>query len=80
MVTYIISEDCVALFLAPGQLHDMEALVRFCLVREGLEPWDRIEGELFDRGDGLLLIARPLPPLLRRLDDNFPRLRRCHRR
>ena len=74
MVTICVSRDTLALLLTAEELCDVRGAVRLSLESAGLEPWHDLEAELYERGDGALLLARPRPPLLHR-----PMLRRRHR-
>ena len=71
MVTMCVSRESLALLLTEEELGDVRAAVRRSLECAGLEPWHDLEAELFERGDGALLLARPRPPLRTR-----PRFRR----
>lgn len=79
MVTYCISSDCVALFLAPEEPIPLRSAVDSCLCEMGLRPWRDMEAELFSCPDGSLLIARPRAPIRQRLSPAAPRLRRSGR-
>lgn len=63
MVTSCVSAEALALLVTDEELGDIRAAVRLCLERAGLEPWGDLEAELFERGGGALLLARPRPPL-----------------
>ena len=71
MVTLCVSRDALALLLSEEETGDVRGAVRLSLENAGLEPWPDLEAELFDRGDGALLLARPRAPRLTR-----PRFRR----
>ena len=74
MVTMCVSRDSLALLLTEEELGDVRSAVRLSLESAGLEPWHDLEAELYGRGDGALLLARPRTPLLGR-----PRFRRRRR-
>ena len=74
MVTVCVSEEALALLLSAEEQGDIRAAVRLSLERAGLTPWGDLEAELYARGDGALLLARPRPPLLSR-----PTIRRRRR-
>lgn len=63
MVTMCVSRDSLALLLTEEELDDVRGAVRLSLESAGLEPWHDLEAELYDRGDGALLLARPRTPL-----------------
>ena len=66
MVTEFVSPDGVAISLADGETGDIRGMVRLCLRSAGLRPWGDMEAELFESGNGCLLLARPRPPRQRR--------------
>ena len=63
MVTMCVSSEALALLLSEEETGDVRNAVRLSLESAGLEPWHDLEAELYDRGDGALLLARPRPPL-----------------
>ena len=66
MVTMCVSRESLALRLTEEELGDVRGAVRLSLESAGLEPWHDLEAELFDRGNGALLLARPRAPRLSR--------------
>lgn len=79
MVTFHVSSDCVAAVLEKNEvLSEEEVLsaVSHCLQEAGCRPWEETEAELYSLGGSQLLLARPCPPVRRRLTGNFPRLKR----
>lgn len=56
-----VSRDCVALLIHKGVSDPCDAaeLVRAALLLRGLEPWPRMELELFPAGARTLILARP---------------------
>lgn len=62
MVTMCVSREILALLLTEEELGDVRGAVRLSLESAGLEPWHDLEAELFDRGNGALLLARPRAP------------------
>lgn len=76
MVTYYISQDCVAAILEGDEELDIRGAVSACLSSAGLPPWRDMETELYSHDGRKLLIARPCPPARQRLFGAFPRLRR----
>ena len=66
MVTMCVSRESLALLLTEEELGDVRGAVRLSLESAGLEPWHDLEAELFDRGNGALLLARPRAPRLSR--------------
>lgn len=66
MVTEFVSSDGVAISLADGETEDIRGMVRLCLRSAGLRPWGDMEAELFESGNGCLLLARPRSPRQRR--------------
>lgn len=75
MVTMCVSREILALLLTEEELGDVRGAVRLSLESAGLEPWHDLEAELFDRGNGALLLARPRAPRFAR-----PPFRRHHKR
>ncbi len=66
MVTVCATEETLALLLSAEKQGDIRAAVRLGLESAGLKPWTDLEAELYARGNGALLLARPRPPLLSR--------------
>ena len=66
MVTMCVSRESLALLLTEEELGDVRGAIRLSLESAGLEPWRDLEAELFDRGNGALLLARPRAPRLTR--------------
>lgn len=63
MVTMCVTEESLALLLSAEEQRDIRAAVRLSLEQAGLPPWADLEAELYGRGDGGLLLARPRSPL-----------------
>lgn len=76
MITYHVDRDAVALGLSESEINMAALLVRRCLREHGIRPWDRVESEVFSLPGVNLLIARPCPPMTKRVDGSVPRLKR----
>ena len=76
MVTYYIGPDAVALGLNEAECQQAKSIVRQRLALEGIEPWERMETEIFALSGEYLLISRPTAPLTQRLSRPVPRLHR----
>ena len=78
MVTVLVSSDCVAAILKGGPLspEEIRLAVSVCLEATGRQPWEELEAEVYRLGGRLLPIARPRPPLRRRIKTGSPRLKR----
>lgn len=76
MITYHVDSEAVALGLSENEIDKAALLVKRCLHEHGLNPWERVESEIFRFNDENLLIARPVPPRLCRTKDGVLRLKR----
>ena len=76
MVTYIFSGECIVFHVSRDEEFALREAVNYACRSTGLSRWSDIEAELFCKGDSSLIIARPRPPLTRRLKDARPRLYR----
>ena len=76
MVTYLLSEQCLTAVADPGEIEFLQQIINSCLASNGLEPWPKISVEAYELDSRHLIFARPLPPVSRRLEGVFPRLKR----
>lgn len=76
MITYHVDSEAVALGLSESEIKMAALLVKRCLRENGISPWERVESEIFSFPGHNLLIARPGAPMLRRVPERAPRLKR----
>ena len=78
MTLSAVSEDVVALTTSDNDFSggELRSAVTEALSAAGYGPWSDFEAEIYTYGPRRLIIARPVPPLVRRLQHPAPRLRR----